>query len=74
MGDGGSISASSARSTPRASSANRNQEQLPRMGQGECSRRALLCLSGAWCVPALGHGVPREQKGSRAWPGLSHCG
>lgn len=51
VGDGGSMTASSARSTPRTSSADRNQEQLPRLGQGECSRRALLYLSGAWCVP-----------------------
>lgn len=50
VGDGGSVTVSSARSTARASSADRNQEQLPRLGQGEC-------LSGSWCVPAKGHGV-----------------
>lgn len=68
VGDGGSITASSARSAPMASSAGRNQEQLPRLGRGECSRRALLCLSGAWCVPMMGHGVPEESRvGGLGW-------
>lgn len=43
VGDGGSITVSSARSTPRALSADRNQEQLPRLGQGCVS---VVCARG----------------------------
>lgn len=55
VGDGGNITVPSARSTPRASSADRNQEQFPMLGQPEC-------FSGAWCVPVMGHGVPEDRR------------
>lgn len=73
VGDGGSITASSASSAPRASSADRNQEQLPRLRRGECSRRALL---SQWCLVCASNGpwCARGEQGWRAQLGLSCCG
>lgn len=63
VGDGGSITASSASSAPRASSADRNQEQLPRLRRGECSRRALL---SQWCLVCASNG-PWCARGEQGW-------
>lgn len=65
VGGGGSITASSARSTPRTSSADRNQEQLPRLGQKgpAVSRWCLVCANGS-----LGHAEPEDRRvGGLSW-------